>query len=95
MGVEMAWQKRPRVWKVVAGPGVSHINLVIPLDPDTASRVRQANARFRAQAKTAPETEARAFDEIQGDRVLSRWEPCANPDPSDPGFEIPEFLRRT
>jgi hypothetical protein len=38
--------------------------------------------------------DADAFERIRAGRQLSRWEPCANPDPHDPGFEIPEFLRR-
>lgn len=39
--------------------------------------------------------DADAFERIRAGRQLSRWEPCANPNPDDPGFEIPEFLRRT
>jgi hypothetical protein len=44
--------KRDRPWRVVAGPTVSldPINLAIPLDPETAARVRRANTRYEAEA---------------------------------------------
>jgi hypothetical protein len=39
-----------RPWRVVAGPTPPAVNLRIPLDPETAARVRRANARARAQS---------------------------------------------
>jgi hypothetical protein len=43
MGVKIPWRERPRVWKVVAGNSLSHINLIVPLDPDTQRRTDNTN----------------------------------------------------
>jgi hypothetical protein len=45
MGVNIPWRERPRIWKVLAGNSVSHINLIVPLDQDTKRRVENANAQ--------------------------------------------------
>jgi hypothetical protein len=96
MGVKIPWRERSRVWKAVAGPELSHINLIVPLDPDTARRVADANARFQAEGVLDRKERAaiEEFEKIQAGRKLSEWAPTAKADPNDPGLEIPEFLRR-
>jgi len=46
IGGKKGWREQPKVWKVIAGQNLSHANLIVPLDPETASRVRLANERF-------------------------------------------------
>jgi hypothetical protein len=36
-----------------------------------------------------------AFERMRAGRVLSKWEPTACAPADDPGWDIPEFLRRT
>jgi hypothetical protein len=47
----------------------------------------------RAPFKTDRASDLDEFERIRAGRVLSRWEPCANPDQN--GFDIPDFLQRT
>ena len=54
MGVKTPWRERPRVWKVTAGSELDHINLIVPLDPDTARRVADANTRFWREIASSP-----------------------------------------
>ena len=44
--------KRDRPWRITAGPavGLDPINLQVPLDPETAARIRRTNARYWAES---------------------------------------------
>jgi hypothetical protein len=58
------------------------------MSPDSTEKTQQ-----NQWPKTEPE-KSRAFDLIRGDRLLSKWEPTACAPADDPGWDIPDFLRR-
>jgi len=60
-----------------------------PLNVTATHEITQQNQRPKSEAE-----KSEVFDRARGDRVLSRWEPCANPDPTGAGWEIPDFLLR-
>lgn len=67
-------------------------------EPATPVAKRSQSIKERpsfVKPKLSPDSDREAFERLRAGRVLSRWEPCANPDPNDPGFEIPEFLQRS
>jgi len=65
-------------------------------DQSTVTPLADPFPQVEASHASTPsrQDDADAFERIRAGRQLSRWEPCANPDPNDPGFDIPQFLQR-
>jgi ssDNA-binding Zn-finger/Zn-ribbon topoisomerase 1 len=78
-----AWRKRKE-----DGREAARIDATPLADPFPQVEASHASTPTR-------QADAVAFEDIRAGRQFSRWEPCASPDPNNPGFEIPEFLRRT
>ena len=77
-----AWRKRNG-----GGRGADRVDATPLADPFPQVEASHASTPTR-------QDDADTFERIRAGRQLSRWEPTACAPADDPGWEIPEFLRR-
>jgi hypothetical protein len=89
------FSKAECTWRVVAGPSVSGINLLLPLDPNIAARQERDRILVDDHVRKSERSAARKARRSPAVTEATTPHPIAPaPLTSDP-FEIPDFLDRT